>query len=476
MTNNPKSRTAPTSMTSRFREIPSVNEVLGRQEVNDLIARYSHESVVEIVREQLALARRIVSEGGEPPKVESVAESVADRAAYRWKSWPETVINATGVILHTNLGRAPLSDESVEAASVAASGYSDLEFDLKSGKRGSRQAHISQLVCQATGAEAALVVNNNASAVMLGLAAIASGKEVIVSRGEAVEIGGGFRIPDVLRQSGATLVEVGTTNRTYARDFEAAINENTGAILSVHASNFRVMGFTHAPTTSELVAVGDRHSVPALHDLGSGCLLDTRPYGLAWEPRPQESVRAGVALGFFSGDKLLGGPQAGIIIGRREYVDIVSSHPLARAVRIDKMSMAALSATMLHYIRDEPTEKVPIWRMISASLDELRQRARKWKENAAPWTNIVASRSAIGGGSLPGETIESVALSINCETVGLSAEEILTSLRESAEPIIGRIEDDNVLLDVRTVLPNQDGSVIAALKSLDSNHGVHGTK
>ncbi len=476
MTNNPKSRTAPTSMTSRFREIPSVNEVLGRQEVNDLIARYSHESVVEIVREQLALARRIVSEGGESPKVESVAESVADRAAYRWKSWPETVINATGVILHTNLGRAPLSDESVEAASVAASGYSDLEFDLKSGKRGSRQAHISRLVCQATGAEAALVVNNNASAVMLGLAAIAAGKEVIVSRGEAVEIGGGFRIPDVLRQSGATLVEVGTTNRTYARDFEAAINENTGAILSVHASNFRVMGFTHAPTTAELVAVGDRHSVPALHDLGSGCLLDTRPYGLAWEPRPQESVRAGVALGFFSGDKLLGGPQAGIIVGRREYVDIVSSHPLARAVRIDKMSMAALSATMLHYIRDEPTEKVPIWRMISASLEELRQRAHKWKENAAPWTNIVASRSAIGGGSLPGETVESVALSINCEMVGLSAEEILTSLRESAEPIIGRIEGDNVLLDVRTVLPKQDGSVIAALKSLDSNHGVHDTK
>ena len=463
-------------MTSRYREIPSVNQVLEHRRVSLLTRKYSHDSIVGLVREELASARRSVASGGDPPGMEVVAESVTRRAAAAWRQWPERIINATGVILHTNLGRAPLSDESIEAASVAASGYSDLEFDLKSGKRGSRQAHISQLVCQATGAEAALVVNNNASAVMLGLAAIAAGKEVIVSRGEAVEIGGGFRIPDVLRQSGATLVEVGTTNRTYARDFEDAINENTGAILSVHASNFRVMGFTHAPTIAELVEVGDKYGVPVLHDLGSGCLLDTRPYGLASEPRPQESVRAGVALGFFSGDKLLGGPQAGIIIGKREYVDIVSSHPLARAVRIDKMSMAALSATMLHYIRDEPTEKVPIWRMISASLEELRQRAHKWKECAGPWTSIVASRSAIGGGSLPGEAIESVALSINCETVGLSAEEILTSLRESSEPIIGRIEDDNVLLDVRTVLPNQDGAIITALKSLGGNHGVHDTK
>ena len=456
-------------MTSRFREIPSVNEVLRRREVTDLIATHSHESVVEIVRERLASVRRAVSEGGEPPGIETVAEDVAARAASRWKSWPETVINATGVILHTNLGRAPLSDESIEAASVAASGYSDLEFDLASGKRGSRQAHISQLVCEATGAEASLVVNNNASAVMLGLAAIAAGKEVIVSRGEAVEIGGGFRIPDVLRQSGATLIEVGTTNRTYARDFEAAINENTGAILSVHASNFRVMGFTHAPTTSELVEVGDRHAVPVLHDLGSGCLLDTRPYGLAWEPRPQESVRAGAALGFFSGDKLLGGPQAGIIVGRREYVNTVSSHPLARAVRIDKMSMAALSATMLHYIRDEPTVKVPIWRMIAASLKDLRERASEWKKAAGEWAEIVESRAAIGGGSLPGETIESAALRLNCDALGRNADSVVTRLRRSSQPIIGRIEDDDVLLDVRTVLPSQDNNVEKALNTLNGS-------
>ena len=456
-------------MTSRFREIPSVNQVLRQREVSDLISEYSHDSIVELVRDELAAARQSVASGGEPPSLDSISNSVTERADSRWKSWPETVINATGVILHTNLGRAPLSEESIEAASVAASGYSDLEFDLETGRRGSRQAHISQLVCQATGAEATLVVNNNASAVMLGLAAIAAGKEVIVSRGEAVEIGGGFRIPDVLRQSGATLVEVGTTNRTYACDFEAAINENTGAILSVHASNFRVMGFTHAPTTAELVEVGDRNGVPVLHDLGSGCLLDTRPYGLAWEPRPQESVRAGVALGFFSGDKLLGGPQAGIIVGKREYVDIVSAHPLARAVRIDKMSMAALSATMLHYIRDEPTEKVPIWRMISAPLDKLRARALNWQQSAGRWAEVVESRAAIGGGSLPGETVESVALRLDCDALGKSAESVLTCLRESREPIIGRIEDNDVLLDVRTVLPVQDKAIASALQSLIPN-------
>ena len=455
-------------MTSRFREIPSVNETLRHQQVSNLVARYSHDSIVEMVRDELAAARRAVAEGEDPPSIETVARSVANRAASAWRPWPETVINATGVILHTNLGRAPLSDESVEAASVAASAYSDLEFDLESGKRGSRQAHISRLVCQATGAEAALVVNNNASAVMLGLAAVAAGKEVIVSRGEAVEIGGGFRIPDVLRQSGATLVEVGTTNRTYARDFEAAITDNTGAILSVHASNFRVMGFTHAPTTAELVQVGDRNGVPVLHDLGSGCLLDTRPYGLAYEPRPQESVRAGVALGFFSGDKLLGGPQAGIIVGKRDCVNAVASHPLARAVRIDKMSMAALSATMLHYIRDEPTETIPIWRMISAPLDELRARASNWKNSAGPWADITESRAAIGGGSLPGETIESVALRLDCDALGKSPEEILATLRHSDKPIIGRIEDDAVLLDVRTVLPIQDSVIISELGRLKS--------
>ena len=453
-------------MASRFRELPSVNDVLSHPRIAELVERFSHAAVVEVVREELEGAREAIRSGGEPPASETLMNSAVSRAESRWRPWPQAVINATGVVLHTNLGRAPLSASSIEAMRVAAAGYSDLEFDLAEGKRGSRQQHVSRLICQATGASAALAVNNNASAVMLGLAAIAAGKEVIVSRGEAVEIGGGFRIPDVLGQSGAALVEVGTTNRTYASDFAGAINERTGAILSVHASNFRVMGFTHAPTISELVSVGERSGVPVLHDLGSGCLLESSRYGLAHEPMPQESVAAGVALSFFSGDKLLGGPQAGIVAGKRDFIDTVSRHPLARAVRIDKLSMAALSATLLHYINGDAELEVPIWRMISASIAELTHRAESWRAGAQSWADIVGARSAIGGGSLPGETLESVALRIDCQALRMTPEAALARLRQRQSPVIGRIEDDGVMLDPRTVLPEQDETVAAAIRDL----------
>ena len=456
-------------MVSKFRAIPAVSDVLADPGVNELVRLHSHNAVVAMVRDELASVRAAVGQGADPPDMHDLVRAVSRRVSARWSAWPQSVINATGVILHTNLGRAPLSKASITATVVAASGYSNLEFDLDTGTRGSRQAHVADLVCQATGAEAAFVVNNNASAVMLGLAAVAAGREVIVSRGEAVEIGGGFRIPDVLRQSGASLVEVGTTNRTYASDFGAAINDRTGAILQVHASNFRVVGFTHEPTTADLVAVGERSKVPVLHDLGSGCLLDTQPYGLAHEPRPQESLNAGVALGFFSGDKLLGGPQAGLIVGKREYVNMVSAHPLARAVRIDKLSMAALSATMLHYIHDEATTKIPVWRMISTTVDELRDRANGWREAAGTWATITESTSAIGGGSLPGETLDSVALRIDCSQLGQSPQATLYLLREEragSAPVIGRIEHDAVLLDPRTVLEDQDMAVMDALRHL----------
>ncbi len=451
---------------SGFRAIPSVNEALGQPDVGTLVERYSHEAVVGLVRDALSDARAEVARGSEPPSAVDIARSVCARADLAWRRWPRRAVNATGVILHTNLGRAPLSRESLEAVEEAGSGYSDLELDLETGKRGSRQARVSELVCRATGAEAALVVNNNASAVMLGLAAAAAGKEVIVSRGEAVEIGGGFRIPDVLRQSGATLVEVGTTNRTYVEDFRRAITENTGAILAVHASNFKVMGFTHAPTIQELVAAGDDLGVPVLHDLGSGCLLDTRPYGLAPEPRPQESLAAGIALGFFSGDKLLGGPQAGIIVGKREYVDMAARHPLARAVRIDKLSLAALSATMLHYVHGQATEKIPVWRMISARVEELAARAEAWRDDAWEWASVVESRSAIGGGSLPGETLPSAALRIDCATLGVGPDDVLGRLRSGEDAVIGRIEDGRVLLDPRTALPDEDEAVARAVRGL----------
>ena len=358
-----------------------------------------------------------------------------------------------------------MSDDAIEAMRRTAQGYSDLELDLGTGRRGSRQAHISELVARATGAEAALVVNNNASAVMLGLAAIASGKEVIVSRGEAVEIGGGFRVPDVLRQSGATLVEVGTTNRTYGRDYEAAITEETGALLAVHASNFRVMGFTHAPEMRELVEIGARRGVSVLHDLGSGCLLDSLRFGLMHEPMPQESVRAGVGLSFFSGDKLLGGPQAGIIAGDKALVDAVSRHPLARAMRIDKLSMAALAATLEHYIRDEALDKVPIWRMIGMPADEVKARARVWAEKIGERASPVKAQSTIGGGSLPGETLPTWALAIKCDGVDGGAEVIARRLREAENPVLGRIEDGRVLLDARTVLPDEDDALLRAVQS-----------
>ena len=394
-------------MTTPFQSLPSVDRVLSDQRVQGLMESFSRHAVLELARAQLDDARRAITNGQEAPSFDELVQAIKERAASRWRQWPAHVINATGVILHTNLGRAPLSHDAMEAVQRAARGYTDLELDLNSGTRGSRQAHVARLLCQVTGAEAALAVNNNASAVLLGPAAVAAGREVIVSRGEAVEIGGGFRIPDVLRQSGATLVEVGTTNRTYVRDYEAAVNEMTGAILSVHASNFRVTGFTHSPETSELVELGRKHNVPVLHDLGSGCLLDTTEFGLAHEPTPQESLNAGVGLAFFSGDKLLGGPQAGMIVGSRELIDAVARHPLARAVRIDKLSLAALSATLLHYVREEATEKIPIWRMVATSSDELESRAHRWRESLGERTEVVPGRSTIGGGSLPGETLPS---------------------------------------------------------------------
>ncbi len=442
-----------------LRSLPSVDRLLSDDRIRRLEAESSRAAVVELVRAELAESRAAVRDGARPPALAELVTAIQERAGSEWRASPSAVINATGVILHTNLGRAPLSVEATLAVRRAAQGYSDLELDLETGKRGSRHSHVSRLIQRVTNAEAGIAVNNNASAVMLGLAAIAAGRQVIVSRGEAVEIGGGFRIPDVLRQSGAELVEVGATNRTYARDYEAAINDATGAILVVHASNFKVSGFTHSPALTELVEVGRRSGVPVLHDLGSGCLLDTTRHGLAHEPMPQESIAAGVSLAFVSGDKLLGGPQAGIIAGTAEMVERVSGHPLARAVRIDKLSMAALSATLLHYVRGEAELKIPIWRMVSAEPDEVKTRARALAEALGGETR--PGRSAIGGGSLPGETLPTTLVSMSCEAHG-GAEDLAARLRRGRPPVIGRIEGRAVLLDLRAVLPEQDDELVRA--------------
>lgn len=448
----------------QFRGLPSVDRVLSTAAVTELASALSREWVVSLVRQELDRARQRVREGLAPPAVEELAEMVCRRAGSVVRVEPRRVINATGVIIHTNLGRAPLSRAATEAMSRAAQGYSNLELDLDSGKRGSRQAHLQSLLTQLTGAEAALAVNNNASAMLLGLSALAAGKEVIVSRGEAVEIGGGFRVPDVLRQSGGTLVDVGTTNRTYARDYEEAITEKTAALLKVHASNFRVEGFTASVEPRELVAVGEKHGIPVLHDVGSGCLLETEPYGLAHEPLPQDSIAAGVGLVFFSGDKLLGGPQAGIVVGQKNLVTLLERHPLARAVRIDKGSLAALTATLLHYLKQEAQKEIPVWRMVSTPLEKIKERAQHWQSQCGANASVEPSRSAIGGGALPGETLPSWVLALSCEGFPRGPEQVNERLRQADPPVVARIENDRVLLDPRTVAEEEEVELLAAVR------------
>ncbi len=449
----------------QFRNLPSVDSVLATPEVADATLSYSREWVVGLVRLELDQARQRIRKGDGAPGLAEVAEGVGQRIKDAVRAEPRQVINATGVVIHTNLGRAPLSKAAIQAADEAARGYSNLEFDLETGSRGSRQAQLQKLLRELTGAEAALAVNNNASAVLLGLSALAVGKEVIVSRAEAVEIGGGFRVPDVMRQSGGTLVDVGTTNRTYIRDYEVASNEDTAAFLKVHASNFRVEGFTAEVSAGELVELGDRMGVAVLHDVGSGSLISTEKYGMAHEPTPQESIRAGMGLVFFSGDKLLGGPQAGIVVGKKDLVDRLARHPLARAVRIDKLSLASLTATLVHYLREEAEQEIPVWRMISASKEILEKRAQSWKAALDRPCAVEEGRSAIGGGSLPGETLPTWVLSVDCQMVDGGAQEVMRRLRDCRPPVVARIEDDRVLLDPRTVSPEEDDGLLGALRA-----------
>ena len=452
-------------MSTRYRGIPSVERLLSDARIGGLIDEYSREPVVYLARRRLEEVRQEIGQGKEPPSFDDLVEGVVARAASLWSPWPRPLINATGVVLHTNLGRAPLSADATESLLHAARGYTNLELDLEDGVRGSRQAHIESILCQLTGAEASLVVNNNASAILLGLSAVANQREVIVSRGEAVEIGGGFRIPDVLKQSGATLTEVGTTNRTYLADYESAITPDTAALLKVHSSNFLIIGFTHDATLGELVELGARRQVPVLHDLGSGCLLETTQFGLAHEPMAQESIAAGVDLAFFSGDKLLGGPQAGIVVGKRGFVSLLARHPLARAVRIDKLSLAALTTTLLHYLKGEAVEKVPVWKMISASTGDLEARARRWQNLIGAGGQVIRGLSTVGGGSLPGETLPTWLVALTADGLPGGAQGLANRLRQAEPPVIARIEDDRVVIDPRTVLPDEEDALLVSLKA-----------
>ncbi len=376
------------------------------------------------------------------------------------------VINATGVIIHTNLGRAPLSRAAQDAIRSVASGYVSLEYDLAHGSRGKREAHAQDLLVRLTGAEAALAVNNNASAVMLALTVLAQERDVLISRSQLIEIGGGFRIPNVMAQSGARLVEVGTTNRTYLEDFESALSDKTALILRAHHSNFKIIGFATEPALGDLVALGRKYDLPVLDDLGSGALLDTASFGLGHEPMVQESLQAGASLVAFSGDKLLGGPQAGILLGQRPIIDRLRRHPLARAVRPDKICLAALAATLTHYLKDEAPKEIPVWKMIAASLEELRTRAEGWRGSLG-YGEVVSGRSTVGGGSLPEETLPTWLLALPVA----HPDDLAARLRASTPPIISRIESGKVVLDPRTVLDDQDQDLLQGLKgALPKDH------
>ncbi|MDM7999713.1 MAG: L-seryl-tRNA(Sec) selenium transferase [Dehalococcoidia bacterium] len=451
-------------MKSEFRSLPSVDKLLSDARIRELEVSYSRSLVVEVVRQVLEDCRQSISRGEPAPSSDNLVEAVSGRVRGLVEPTLQQVVNATGVIIHTNLGRAPLSREAIAAMEEASRGYSNLEFDLQVGVRGHRDVHITSLLCRVTGAEDAMAVNNNASAVLLTLTALCKKKEVIVSRGQAVEIGGGFRIPDVMRQSGAKLVEVGTTNCTYVSDYEQAITPRTAALLRVHSSNFKLVGFVEDVAIGDLVQLGNKNNLPVFDDLGSGCLLDTTKYGLSPEPRVQDSVAAGVALAMFSGDKLLGGPQAGIIVGRQHLVAKLRKHPLARAVRIDKTRLAGLAVTLTHYLKGEAEQKIPVWRMIAAPVDEIERRAKAWAEALGPLGAVADGESVVGGGSLPGSTLPTKLVVIKGPTKGPSlAQSLAQSLRANRPPVVARIEGNALLLDPRTVLPGEDQAVIEAL-------------
>jgi L-seryl-tRNA(Ser) seleniumtransferase len=452
-------------MGNKLRMLPSVDSLLNEGKIKELAAIFPHDLVVDLIRENLDYNRACISQGKETPVLQEIVENIYNQGQALAQPSLRPLINATGVLLHTNLGRAPLSEETITAMDIISHSYNNLEFDVETGDRGSRHSHVESLLCRLTGAEAALVVNNNAAAVLLGLSALAKKKEVIVSRGQAVEIGGGFRIPEVMRQSGVKLIEVGTTNCTYIRDYEQAITPQTAALLRVHSSNFRVVGFTQTVTIREMVTLAKQHNLLVFDDLGSGCLLDTTQFGLVHEPMVQESIAAGVALAFFSGDKLLGGPQAGIIAGKKEYIDRLKKHPLVRAMRMDKTRIAGLAATLIHYVKGEVLSKIPVWHMISLPLAEIDRRAGIWVEPIENFARIIDGESLIGGGSLPGTTLPTRLVAIGDAKKPGTAQKIARLLRQQEIPIVGRISDNLLLLDPRTVHPSEDETVMNGLKN-----------
>ena len=447
---------------SDLRLLPSVDQLLKTDQITEHISEFGRSLTLDAIRSVLDEVRSVHTHDKSIPS----QEVILDRVLERLRDWTaptlQHVINATGVILHTNLGRAPLSKAAIESMQMTATDYSTLEYDLGKGRRGSRTMHAEGLLKRLTGAERALIVNNNASAVLLILSVLANRRKVVIARSQLVEIGGGFRIPDVMKQSGAKLHEIGTTNRVHLSDYEQAIQEESiKLIMRAHRSNFQIIGFTSEPPLSDIVALSRRAGIPVVDDLGSGSLLETTNFGLGHEPMVQESLAAGVDLVCFSGDKLLGGPQAGIILGKGDLIKKLKKHPLARAIRPDKLCLAALSTTLLHYVKSEALTEIPIWRMIGEPIDNIKQRAERWISFLGQG-ELLEGRSTVGGGSLPGETLPTYLVGISTR----HPNKLLTSLRNAQPPIIARLEEDRLVLDPRTILPDQEQPLLSNIKTI----------
>jgi len=441
--------------------IPSIDTILQSPTADTLINIAGRELAIKAIRQSVDQIREKMRSGLPLPDVEVIIRE-ANKFAMEWVQpslYP--VINASGIILHTNLGRSPLSDDTIKAMQAVSASYNNLEFDLQKGKRGKRSTHAEEILKKLTGAESALVVNNNAAAVLLILTALAKHKKVIIPNSQLVEIGGGFRVPDVMRQSGAKLIPIGTTNRIHLSDYVQALEDGASLVLNAHHSNFKIIGFTTEPKLEEVAAAAHKHSVPFVYDLGSGAMMNTSSYGLAHEPTIIEAISAGADIICFSGDKLLGGPQAGIIIGRSDLMKKIKRHPLARAVRADKMCLSGISTTLIHYLKGEAEDKIPIWRMIALDKGTIHQRALGWKKTIEQG-NVIDGYSMVGGGSLPGESLPTYLLALDIP----KANKFLAHLRALPFPIIARIENGQALFDPRTVLPNQERAFLLGLKQV----------
>lgn len=455
-----------------LRKLPKIDELLKLQSVNMLIEENSRAIVLESLREAIEFYRNGILKGNvDSLNTEQVLDFAVHTLENKNKMHLERVINATGTVIHTNLGRSLLGRKAIENVLTVAGSYNNLEYDIESGKRGSRYSHIEEIIKKVTGAEAAMVVNNNAAAIMLVLDTLAKGKEAIVSRGELVEIGGSFRIPEVMKFSGAGLVEIGTTNRTHLYDYENNITENTGVLLKVHTSNFKVLGFTEGVSLEELVKLGEKHQIPVVEDIGSGVLIDFTKYGFTYEPTVQESIKKGIDVITFSGDKMLGGPQAGIIAGKKKYIDMMKKNQLTRALRVDKMTLAALEGTLKYYIDEkEAVDNIPSLNMILMPKEEVKKKCillKRKLQNKTKSFNFYIDRgeSMVGGGSMPTEKIETYVIKVTSDK--FSPEDMERKLRLGATPLIARVYNNELVLDGRTLFKEDFDEIVQCFKAFE---------